>query len=243
MNRFCALLQPVLQPCTAESLMGKDAAVGAPQPGSRALAEVLRDEALCAAGIAALAERLQPSSQQAAVLLWQKQFVRGFLGQWLANALLGQVVAVDLAAFYVDGIRLKGLQWAQGQRLDEAQTAAALAQFAGAIAALFIRQGAHANDAWGNIALAVADPWMKARVVVADNQALAQSHADFLRLLPPPLQSAMLVLPYERPDGSSALHFRRRRSCCRKYEVPGKSHCSTCSKVALTEQLRRLEAD
>ena len=243
MSDFAELMSEALQPFKAVRLMGDAAVVSLPQSGSRSLVEIMADKDLYARKMAALAAKLSVDKPLVAALLWQKQFVRGFLGQWLANALFGNAVAPNSRDLYLDGENLKGLQWQRGEVLTAAETADVLAELAREIAESFSAFGVHTTDSWGNIALAVADPWMKARQYVSDVEGLMMSHARFVRHLPMPLQTAMLLLPYERADGVSAVHFRRRRSCCLKYEVPNKSYCSTCSKVPLKVQLRHLSED
>lgn len=240
MSDFAKLMCSVLPQSAVAALMGEDAVVIEPQEGSRALAEVLADKGLFEEKIRALEDKFAVE-RRVALLLWQKQFVRGFLGQWLANALLGEAVPLNLADFYVDGAKLKGVQMQQGAVLDVEQTAAVLSEFAERLQETFVAYGVHTTDSWGNLGLAVAEPWMKARKWAVDAVALAQSHADFVRYLPQALQSAMLLLPYEQ-EGRQALHIRRRRSCCHKYEVPNKDYCSTCSKVPLEEQLQAVMA-
>lgn len=243
MNSFAVLLQPVLLPFSAQTLMGKEALIGLPRAESRGLADILYDEAFCRQQIRMMSQKFSLTDHNVASLLWQKQFVRGFLGQWLAQALFGESVATKLEDFYVDAVHLKGLQWLKSEILGEYQVAMVLTEFAQEIVSAFSVYGIHHTDSWGNIALAVADPWMKARQWVSDIESLANSHAMFVRYLPVPLQSAMLLLPYTQSNGEMALHFRRRRSCCHKYEVPNKAHCSTCSKVPLEKQLSALISD
>ncbi|UJF23960.1 (2Fe-2S)-binding protein [Suttonella sp. R2A3] len=87
---------------------------------------------------------------------------------------------------------------------------------------------------YGNAALAIAQPWIILAKHKAHGQEVAHSVQAFFQSFSDPLRFALDWFVVEKHTLSGA--FPHRNSCCLKYRLPNKEHCSTCDKIALSEQ-------
>lgn len=214
--------------------------IAAPPPEAVPLADALADVSTLARLIDQYDAQQSAPTPAVSASLFYKVKVRAVLGPWLAHALLGQPVPADAAHLYVHEADFGGLYWhgADAAPLSEAAAADALNRLAAQFVDAYSTAGVSKTDAWGSAGLAFADPWMEAKKHGAPPDALLASFEAFKLRLCPDLQASMLAVPAAVAGG---VHFRRRKSCCHKYQLPNKSNCTTCSRVPLEAQLAALQ--
>lgn len=242
MNHFSNLLLPLLgQENPAVSLMGEEAVVNVPSADTVPLRDWLGDTTPLMRMVETYDIKMQAPSMLVATILWSKMTVRAVLGKWLAHALLGNAVPISSDNIEVRGTDGGGLYWSSDNTriLHETEIAEACITLAQQYATTFVQLGVGKTDAWGNIGLAIADPWMSASKKNVSTEALIMSYENFLRLLNSELQASIIALPIN-DNGKTIVHFRRRKSCCHKYELTDKNNCTTCSKVPVETQIQQV---
>ncbi|WP_072577603.1 hypothetical protein [Suttonella ornithocola] len=213
MTPFATLVMPFLdknQETTAIALMGKKAKILQPNGNSMKLSEWLSDDVFLTRSIDNYDNELQAPTRLVASLLFQKKMVRGLIGGWLANALLGEKVVGKVLDLWILPNQVERLSFSTNDShvLSEIEIIEACNQLSTFLATAFIESGIPKSDAWGNVGLAVADPWMAARKIVNDIDTLIANYEAFTCQLIPELQSTILALPIEK-DGQKQVVFKR----------------------------------
>lgn len=239
---FQSLLE-ALAPCPNHpaDLMGKAARITPPPNDSFSLAEILDDPALLGRFIDRFDLEQNAPRRSVAVSLVFKRLALATLGFTLTHALYGQPVPRDKHKIYLtlDGEITLHWQPEDAQPLDRGEIVIASEQLAWALVAHFNdHHDLGISDAWGSAGLAIASPWMKLREWRAPAEVLLLSYNRFIQQLRPELQAAMLALPLNK-NGREYVHFRRRKSCCHKYELPQGEKCATCSQTPMEIQIRQ----
>ncbi|MBV7433917.1 (2Fe-2S)-binding protein [Cardiobacteriaceae bacterium TAE3-ERU3] len=167
-----------------------------------------------------------------AASLMHKKLMKATLTTWLAAYLLGEQPASNGLALEVAAPHR--LHWSKdtNQNVDPYD-------FLSELATQFVR---HMYDihrlspdiAFGNAAMTLAVPWSKLAGFRHDGEAVMASAEQFFARLCPEL-GAMLEWHVLHQNGQNAA-YARRRSCCLKYRVEGKTYCTTCNKVVIEEQ-------
>ena len=167
-----------------------------------------------------------------AASLMHKKLMKATLTTWLASYLLSEQPAPDGLALEIAAPHR--LHWSQDCKEDVDPY-----DFLSDLATQFVR---HMYDihrlspdiAFGNAAMTLAVPWSKLAGFRHNGEAVMASAEQFFARLCPEL-GAMLEWHVLRQNGQNAA-YARRRSCCLKYRVEGKTYCTTCNKVAIEEQ-------
>lgn len=239
MTTFAELCRPYLSPDNPTvALLGEKANVQTPVDSCISLAQLLEDEAMISRIIDQYdAEILAPTFTVAANL-WFKPFIRSIIAPWLTQALFGYPVPTNIEHLWVNQPHYRGLYWypQHTSLLKEKDIPTVISTLCATLTAPFVSLIGR-FDTWGSTALGVADPWMSAaKKTPIATEALLMNFAYFQQQLCIELQTAIQAISIDKQD-KKIIHFRRRSSCCHKYELPKKRNCATCSKVPLDRQI------
>lgn len=232
-----------LPPTAAAFCKRNDILVSNPS-GLISVAELLDSPMLIERAIEALDMAQNFADETLAKAQFYKGFVKQIIAPYLCHAVYDAPVPTRLEALYLalDNDAICGVYWqaTDAKALDEATLQEKINHFASAIVEVFADDIDYGKtDAWGSMGLAVANPWMSLAGTSLSSSAIISSYERFMLGLVPDLQSAMQALPVQDATHDLVL-FRRRKSCCLKYQIPGKTNCKTCSKIAAATQIQQL---